>query len=379
MLTDLVQTDVEAKIEAATNYLHLGEINLARSSFLELQDLELSKDDRIRVLLGLVKAEWYADNILLSHEYILQATELAKNISDNELLGLFHSNYGLILRRLADVTERTDYLDKSIMEYTAASFYYELSGNVNYQARVENNLAFLQLSLTRYEQALVHAGLAKDLIQRSGEPSQLSYIYDTIARIHFAAGHFEYAYEAIQNALRLLPESYETKPYLDVSSTLARILFRLSKFAEGKKVLEDAILIAEKLEQFSVLGELYLNLLEEGEPSLLPNEIISIYQKVFLLLNTAKDKGRLAAIANKFFAILSPLGESTHIDNICDRLEKETIKRALINADGSVSRAANSIGVSHQRIDSSLNTRFRDLLSARTPRIPRKKSIIKKR
>src|SRR3954470_5234460 len=60
------------------------------------------------------------------------------------------------------------------------------------------------------------------------------------------------------------------------------------------------------------------------------------------------------------------------------RYENDIIRQALITSQGSVTRAALSLGVSHQRLIYILKSRHKDLLSVRTPAKPRKRSIITK-
>jgi transcriptional regulator with PAS, ATPase and Fis domain len=54
--------------------------------------------------------------------------------------------------------------------------------------------------------------------------------------------------------------------------------------------------------------------------------------------------------------------------------ENKLIKEALIASQGSVTRAAHSLGVSHQGLSYILKSRQRDLLSVRTPIKPRKRN-----
>ncbi len=57
--------------------------------------------------------------------------------------------------------------------------------------------------------------------------------------------------------------------------------------------------------------------------------------------------------------------------------EARFIKRALKEADGSVTRAAERLGISYQRLASLLDARHKDLASARSPVMRRRRSIIK--
>ena len=61
------------------------------------------------------------------------------------------------------------------------------------------------------------------------------------------------------------------------------------------------------------------------------------------------------------------------------RYEADLISRALAASDGSVTRAARMLGVTHQGLAFILNGRHKDLLSARSPVKRRRRSIIRYR
>jgi hypothetical protein len=59
------------------------------------------------------------------------------------------------------------------------------------------------------------------------------------------------------------------------------------------------------------------------------------------------------------------------------RYEGELIKRALLVSDGSVTRAARLLGVTHQGLAFILNGRQKNLLPSRKPAKRRRRSIIR--
>ena len=62
------------------------------------------------------------------------------------------------------------------------------------------------------------------------------------------------------------------------------------------------------------------------------------------------------------------------------RYESELIGRALRDAEGVVSRAAKLLGFRHhQTFVALLNNRHKDLLHARTPIVPRRRSLVRVR
>lgn len=70
-------------------------------------------------------------------------------------------------------------------------------------------------------------------------------------------------------------------------------------------------------------------------------------------------------------------GDAT-LSALVQRYENDIIRQALIASQGSVTKAALALGVSHQRLIYILKSRHKDLLTVRTPAKPRKRSIIKK-
>jgi transcriptional regulator with PAS, ATPase and Fis domain len=89
-------------------------------------------------------------------------------------------------------------------------------------------------------------------------------------------------------------------------------------------------------------------------------------------------------------AVIEELGENISFERvqttfsgyglgeILRRYEKDVIKQALVKAEGSVTRAARLLGVSHQRLIYIINGRHRELLYVRTPATRRHTSIIKR-
>ncbi len=86
----------------------------------------------------------------------------------------------------------------------------------------------------------------------------------------------------------------------------------------------------------------------------------------------------LAARQTTHKAVLAEAWAGCSIEEEVLRYEASLIKLALENAKGSVTRAARLLGITHQRLGSVLQGRHKDLLSAKKPAQPRKRSIITK-
>ena len=90
---------------------------------------------RSAVIEKLAKQFEDALNILMS------AAPLFESTANHTLKGRFHNEFAIVLENLGAIQNSTEYLDRALIEYTAASFHFDQAGHSRYQACVENNLA----------------------------------------------------------------------------------------------------------------------------------------------------------------------------------------------------------------------------------------------
>ena len=135
----------EAYGDLAVCYWREGSYDEARIALVDALDYLGEKDSDLRALL-LIRAGIIEERTQQLHEAMRlynEAAPLLDRSEDHALKGTFHNEYGLVFRQLAAPENREDYLDRALMEYTAASFHFELAGNTRFLARVENNLGYL--------------------------------------------------------------------------------------------------------------------------------------------------------------------------------------------------------------------------------------------
>src|SRR5207244_6968329 len=93
----------------------------------------------------------------------------------------------LVFRRLAAPENREDYLDRALMEYSAASFHFEQAGSsTRYLARVENNLGYLFFTIGRFEEAHAHMDRARSIFQDLADVGSVAQVDDSRARVLLA-------------------------------------------------------------------------------------------------------------------------------------------------------------------------------------------------
>src|SRR5207253_5143909 len=129
-----------------------------------------------------------------------EASALLDSIEDHSLKGAFHNEFGLVFRRLAAPENREDYLDKALIEYTAASFHFEQAGNSRYLARVENNLGYLFFTNGRYKDAHSHLDRARHLFFELRDVGTVAQVDETRARTLLAEGRLTEAERVVRSA-----------------------------------------------------------------------------------------------------------------------------------------------------------------------------------
>ena len=161
------------------------------------------------------------------------------------------------------------------------------------------------------------------------------------------------------------------------------MLARLGEHEDSVSTLREAMSTAEFAGAPESAGHAALTLVEEhGRGRLSEEEAYETYQRADELLGRtrdAEDLARLRACAHvamgRFGAAELPEGFS--LPRAVRAYEARFIRQALAEEGGSVARAAKRLGVKHQSLTHTLQARRRQQLAARTPAVPRRRSIIR--
>ena len=141
-------------------------------------------------------------------------------------------------------------------------------------------------------------------------------------------------------------------------------------------------------------GIALLTIIEELSSVLSPAELLTHYQNAESALKHSQHTAiriRLGDCACTLLAKEAPasstlptnasaaaeISHDTSLELQVLSYEAELIRHALQESDGSVTRAARLLGVTHQGLAFILNGRQKDLLSSRKPAKPRRRSIIR--
>jgi tetratricopeptide (TPR) repeat protein len=377
-------------------YRRAGAYDEARVLYDEaLKNLADSSDQEIiaKVLLRLVTVESCSGRYNDSLRLLTDATRLFEESSNNALKGKFHNELGLVLRKLGTAEHRPDYTDRAIIEYTAASHYFELAGHTSYHASAENNLGFLLYLARRYREAHEHLNRARVLFLTDKNKGRIAQVDDARARVLLAEGRTRKAARASRDAVRTLEKGGEQALLAEALTTQGQVLSKSGNFTESLNTLRRAADLAEQVGAVEDAGRALLTLLEEHADRISEFEVLETYQRADSLLKGTQDAemiehlrvcaGRIVATR---LAVVRPHRGRSLVDfwanfNLSEKVqayEARYVQRALVDAEGSVTRAARLLGLSHHATLQAMldeEGRHKDLAHLRIPREPRRQSI----
>ena len=383
-IVGLAERVSEAKYELSICYWRLGALDEARIVLTEalqgLSDADLELKAKILIRQTLV--EYSAHRYYEAWDRLKEAEPVFTSASD-ALKGRWHNQRALVLTKLGPAKRQSDYADRAIIEFTAAIHHYELAGHERFCGASLNNLAILLYQLGRYADAHEHLDRARTIYARFNDTGVVAQVDETRARVLVAEGRFSQAKKVVAGAVSALREGGEQALLADALVVQGVVQARLGKHEDSVETLREAIVTAEVAGAPESAGHAALTLVEEhGRERLSEDEAYAAYRRADELLartQDAEDLARLRACARvvmeRFGDVELPKGFS--LPRAVLTYEARFIERALAEEDGSVSRAARRLGVKHQSLAHMLRARHRQLLAARTPAVPRRRSIIR--
>ncbi len=314
-----------------------------------------------------------------------EAAPLFEISSNHSIKGRFHNEYGAVLMLLGEVENRSDYIDRALIEYAAASFHFEQAGHTRYQAYVENNLGFLFGSIRNFAAAHEHLDRAQALFTSLKDRAHLAQVDDTRARVFLAEGRPAQAEKFARSAVRTLKGDDQQALFAEALTTQGVALARLGRHQHARLTLQSAVEVAQNAGDVEGAGQAALSIIEELGESLTAEELSITYGRATELLAASRNVGtltRLSMCARRvlFLAGVSPAPaswEGFSLKAATRRYEARIIERALKDAGGVVTRAGRLLGYrNHAALINRLNKWHRHLLGERTPALRRKRSLM---
>jgi tetratricopeptide (TPR) repeat protein len=373
----------EAQSDLALCYWREGAMDEARVWFREALARTIEPAGKLRILARSTTVEYSSKRFAEALALLDQATPLLDQVEDAVAHGCYHMQRALVLRGL----KGAENLDRALIESTAASFSFEQANHRRYFARAQNTTGEIFHQLGRYEEALEHLERARRTLIELGDVGTTAQVNEMRARVFLAQKRYADAEKVAFLAASTHETGGEQSLLAEALECQGIALARMGRHAQGLSILKRAAHIAETAGNRELSGVIFLTLLEELSGSLLPQEVLNSYQEADERLPeplTTELVPRLracarivAANAAAFRTEQAPIPGS--FEQEVHKRESELIKSALDQANGSVTRAARMLGLTHQGLCYIINHRHKQLLGARAPIRIRRKSIIKKR
>lgn len=386
-----------AQCELAFCYRRAGAHDEARVLYSQaLERLADSNETELRakILLRLAVAESFFGRYDEALRILTDSAELFEKSTSDALKGKFHNDLACVLMYLGKAEHRPDYTDRAIIEYTAASVHFEQAGHTSYFARAENNLGFLLHTVERHDEAYEHLNRARQLFASLSEQGNIAQVDETRARVLLAQGKLRGAESAIHEAVRVLSKGGEQGLLAEALTTQGRVLSRLGNFVESLNTLKRAADLAEQAGAVEDAGSALLLLIEEHADRITEDELLEAYERAHNLLQETQDAGtikrlracairivsdRRAALSQRRARSLADFWASFNLSEKVRTYEARYVRWALIDAQGSVTRAARLLGLHHHATLAAMldeEGRHKDLAYLRTPPETRRQSLI---
>ncbi|HZI19948.1 MAG TPA: tetratricopeptide repeat protein [Pyrinomonadaceae bacterium] len=374
----------EAEHELGVCYWRAGALDEARvvlqeaAGRLGTEDAEQKTKILIRSTVVEISAGRYHDALK-----ILDKAESVIGFASDALKGRWHGQRGVVLRRLSAAEGRTDYLDRAIIEYTAASIHFERAKHTRYCGNAENNLAFLHFKLGRYREAHEHLDRAQMIFTRLKDPGNLAQVDETRARVLLSEGRHREARRIITGVTQTLEQIGEQALLADALTVQAAAEARLGQHDLSIQTFGRAVEVAEQAGALESAGLAAIAMIEEhGEARLSEEELYEVFTHANVLLRrtqNAEATSRLLGCAQLIARRLGVprMGEGFTLQEELRRYEARYVRRALRESGGRITHAAKRLGITYQKLQYLLETRHKGLAPEHTPTDKRLRSIIK--
>jgi tetratricopeptide (TPR) repeat protein len=225
-----------------------------------------------------------------------QAAPLFESSGDDTQRGKFHVELAVVLDFLAEGERRETYADRALLEYAAASYYFERAAHTRYRAAAENNYAYLLFKRGRFAEAHEHLDCARRLFTSLRDSARVAQVDETRARVLVAEGRFSEAERVARAAVRALSSGGEQAILAEALTAQGVALARLNRKDEARAVLRRAADLASLAGHLEGAGLVELAALEELHDRLTPEEMRASYAAADELLARTQHQETLARL-----------------------------------------------------------------------------------
>ncbi len=371
----------EAMADLALCYWRSGAQDDGRAWFQQALETAQTAETKLRTLTNASTVEFSSGRFLDALALLNDAAVFLEEVKDEASHGCYHSQRGLVLRNLENV-------DDALIEYSAASMHFAKAGHIRYLARVENNIGFMLLHVGRTTEALPHLDKARAIFVSLKDSGSVAQVNETRARVFFVEKRFAEAERAILNTITVLEQGDDAPLLAGALTTQGSILAGSGKYDSAGKSFQRASDVSVAAGESHLAAEAQLRMIEEMGDVLSREKLLAAYRNADEYVGdraSQLDQERLRLCRRMVIAKIENLKnlEQERIGgSLADEklhYEARLIQKALEQENGSVTRAARLLGLTHQGLTNILNGRHsKTLAGARRPKRRRHKSIIRR-
>jgi tetratricopeptide (TPR) repeat protein len=281
---ELAEKSAEAQVELATCYWREGSFDEARvflSSTIESIKYDDAISDDIKALAYLRRAVIENDEARQREAlyYLEHGFRFFNSDKNPSIKGKYHNQMGIALQSIGDVDDNPDYLDRALIEYSAAGIYFEEAGHKRYSAFVENNIGMVYLSLKKFTEAHEHFETAKKIFTNLKEHIFVAQVEESIAKALIGQGLPEIAERFARKSSETFEKAERFALMIDSLITLGIALAHTKRYELARIEFENAEEIANRMNLPNLAGLAILTLLEELKAQFSPREFTDYYNK----------------------------------------------------------------------------------------------------
>jgi len=336
---------------------------------------------RARALLKLTTVEFSASRYEEALAILTDNEPIFSRITNHTTKGTYHNQLAITVRNLARKSESKEkYLQRAVNEFEKADQEFKRARNPVFRADVKNNVGLVLSNLSRFKEAHKYLDEARRLSVSFKDKARTAQYDESSAQVFIAEGKFKEAESVARRAARALEKGGHQCLVADALITQGIALARLDQTERAQSIFQRAIEVAYQVDALDKAGVAALTMIEEIS-ELSPATLQAAYgrARAWLAESPSQEmKLRLGDAAGK-------LAASVHIEISAEeamgilltkpgdlqekilQYEGALIRRALTQANGSVTRAASLLGTSYQALCYMIESRHTDLLKERTP------------
>lgn len=368
------------RAELAWCYWRAGALDEARIWFTEaLKKLTTEGNTRANAVFGLSVVEWSASRFKESSRILNESASLFKQITNHSLKGFYHMQVALVLRGLAPPGEKTATEFRRILdEYEEADRHFTLARSTIFRAHVKNNISYVLREVGRFKEAHEYLDHAGRLTVSAKDKVRTAQVDESRAQLFIAEAKYVEAESAARHAVKTFKKSGHQLFLSEALTTHGIALARLGSTGRAQLTLQEAIEVAHQAGSLNRAGIAALTMIEEIH-DLSADTLSSAYDQASEWLEEAQSHTlllRFKAAGKKLAARLRTDAKSSPTETLLKRrkckdellqIEEARIRKALVEANGSVTRAAPLVGVTYPGLIYIIKSRHPHLLDERTP------------